>query len=424
MNVVFYLSSKYLNFKGNERGISAVSKIAFFTVVVSTAAAILILSAVNGLHEDTLSRIMAKDAHTILLGIGKGISDYDEYVDDLLQLDGITFSYPYNESEALISGEHGVWGAEIKAYPAGTYSNDESIVEEFPLTDGAWDFSMPHGIVIGTSLATNLGVAVGDKVELIVYSDDSMGMQSPFLVVGLFNSGYGEFDKSLAFIEFSDSQEIFGNEGYAHGIAVKVEDPENIEDYYSTINSVCRYSQWNWKRLNRNKIYSLENEKMLMLIILFIFFCVVFFNILSTMIAMVLDKRDSIAILKAMGLAPQKTMSVFLFDGFLLGAFGSTVGILIGLFLAVSVNSILSGVEWIIDKINLLAYFLGGWITGAPRPETFRIFRGDMQSLPILIQYGDILFVVLMAVFVSSLAVFLPANKAAKRRPVDSLRND
>jgi lipoprotein-releasing system permease protein len=167
-------------------------------------------------------------------------------------------------------------------------------------------------------------VKVGSIRLAILKADNFGGAQFPFRITGIFESGYSEYDANLFFISFKDSQEIYNNSGYAYGLALKVADPENIDDYLAPIGRVTPYFPWTWKRLNRNKLYSLDNEKMLMMIILFVFFVVVFFNILSTMIAMVLDKREEIGILKAMGLKPKESLYVFLFDGFIMGSAGAS----------------------------------------------------------------------------------------------------
>lgn len=425
MNIIYYLASKYLKFKAGDRGISAIAVIAFFTIVLSTAAGIVILSTVNGMHEDLYQRIMAKDAHILLLGPGEGIADYDTVISNLMTVPGVTSVVPFSDGQVLLKGASQVRGAALKAYPASFYTNDAQFASEIPVTSGTLDFSKRHSIVIGSVLATNLQAGIGTILWMIINNGaGGMGEQFPFRVTGIFQSGYEEYDENLVFISFRDSQEIYHSGGYAYGLAMKVADPDNVDAYLPVLAQKTSYYPWTWKRLNRNKLYSLENEKMLMMIILFVFFAVVFFNILSTMIAMVLDKREEVGILKAMGLRPREGLNVFLFDGFIMGAVGSLAGTVLGLFVCISMNPLLRIIEKSVNLVNWAAYYLAGWMVKSPKPAPYLMFGGEMQKFPMLVQFGDILFVSALAVAVSVLAVVAPAWKAAKMRPVEALRHD
>ena len=318
MNIILYLASKYLKFKASDRGISAIAVIAFLSIVVSSAAAIVILAAANGFHSNLREKLMYRDAHIIILGPGRGIGNYEQYIDKILEIEGVEDAVPYFDRQALIKGRLNTWGALVKAYPGKFYETDREFSEQFRLIDGEFDFSSPHSIILGENLAINIGATVGSWVHLTVYSEEFFSLQYRFRVSGIFSAGFAEYDSTLAFMSFEDAQNVFDAVGYAYGIAVRVKDPMNVEKYMPLISEVCPYQKWHWKSLNRNSLIALENEKMLMQIILAFFFVVVSFNMLSTMIAMVLDKKEEIGILKAMGLKPGDALHVFLFDGFLI----------------------------------------------------------------------------------------------------------
>ncbi len=424
MNIIYYLASKYLKFKAGDRGISAIAVIAFFTIVLSTAAGIVILSTVNGMHKQLYERIMAKDAHVLILGPGKGIPDYETVISNFQALPGVTAAIPFFDGQVLLKGPGRVWGAALKAFPQEFFTNDAEFAAEFPVTAGSMTFEKPHSLVVGESLATNLQVKVGSIVWMILNNGGFTGSQFPFRVTGIFRSGYSEYDANLIFITVKDAQEIFDARGYAYGVALKVADPQNIDDYLPAIGRISPYFPWTWKRLNRNKLFSLENEKMLMMIILFVFFVVVFFNILSTMIAMVLDKREEVGILKAMGLKPREGLYVFIFDGFIMGTLGSLMGTLFGLLACVSMNALMRFIENVVNLVNWAAYYLVGWMVKSPKPVPFELFGGEMQKFPMLVQFGDVMFVSLLAIFVSTFAVIVPAWQASRMRPVEVLRND
>ncbi len=427
MNSIVYLAAKYLNFKASDRGLSTIAVIALLTIVISNAAAVVILSAANGFHENFMKKLMTKDAHVTVLGPGKGIPDYESLILELKKVKGVTSVIPFFDKQALLRGRFNVWGSFIKAIPSDFYSRDTNFKSQFVVLDGKFDLSRPHSIILGDNLALNLGVSVGSFVYVTVYSDDFFSMQYKFRVTGIFSAGYAEYDSSLSFISFKDAQEIFESKGYAYGLAIQVKDPMRVEKYLSAIGKVCSYSKWTWKNTNRNNLIALENEKMLIYIILALFFMVVGFNILSTMIAMVLDKKEEIGILKAMGLKPGATLHVFLFVGFLLGSLGSLIGTALGLLITIGLNGILRGIEIYIDLINNLAYFMVFWVHPIPKPAAFHFFKSSVYYLtqfPIAIELNDLIFIVMLSVVLATLAVIIPARNASKMRPVEVLRND
>lgn len=427
MNIILYLATKYLKFKSSDRGLSRIAIIAFLTIVISSGAAVVILSAANGFHNNIRDNVMHKDAHIIVLGPGKGISDYEDYIEDISQIPGVEAVIPYFDRQALIKGRLNTWGSLIKAYPKKFYETDKIFKDKFKIIDGELDFSEPHSIVLGENLAMNLGATVGSWVYLTVYSEEYFSIQYKFQVAGLFTAGYAEYDANLSFITFEDAQEIFDAYGYAYGLALRVKKPMKVEEYMPKISKVCPYQKWHWKSLNRNNLIALENEKMLMQIILAFFFVVVSFNMLSTMIAMVLDKKQEIGILKAMGLKPGEALHVFLFDGFLIGNLGSALGIIFGLLITNTLNTILKGFEYIIDAVNWSAFYIANLFRPIPPPTHFEFFKSSVyyiNEFPLDVQFFDIMFVIILSVVVSTLAVIIPAWKASKLRPVEVLRND
>lgn len=427
MKSVFYLATKYLKIKSSDRGLSAIALIATLTIIISSAAAVVVLSIANGIHNNFMQKLMVRDAHVVVLGYGKGIPEYQSYVNAISNIPGVKSVYPYFEQQALMKGSLNTWGAAIMGVPTNYYDTDTDFRRQLLIEDGKFDLSRPFSIVLGYNLAINLGVRVGDPVLVTVYSDAAMGAQYRFIVAGTFSVGNKDFDSGLAFISFPDAQFLFEAPDLAYGIAVKVDKPFEVEKYMKPIREACPYYAANWKRLHRNDLAAIEDEKTFVQILLFFFFAVVAFNILSTMIGMVLDKKQEIGILKAMGLNPTKTMQVFVLDGFLLGVFGSLTGILLGLFIAIGFNDILRCFEILVDAVNYGGYYLVAWFKHLPHPEPFHIFNSDVyyiDKFPMLIQLGDLLFIMLSSVALSTLAVLYPAWTASKMRPVEVLRND
>ena len=352
MNIVLYLASKYLKFKASDRGLSAIAVIALLTIITSSAAAVVILSAANGIHNNFMQKLMSRDAHVVVLGPGKGIPNYQEYMADLGKIKGVKSVFPYFERQALLKGNLNVWGSVIMGIPEEQYDRDPEYKKQFVMQEGKFDIKSPLSMVMGYNLALNLGVTVGSVVYVTVYNESFFSVQYKFRVTGIFSAGHKEYDSTLAFISFKNAQFIFDSAGYTYGLALKVEKPFEVEQYMRAIRDACPYSAFSWKTLHRNDLAALQDEKMLIMIILVLFFFVVGFNILSTMIAMVLDKKEEIGVLKAMGLKPYDALKVFLLDGYFLGIIGSAAGVLIGLLVTVTLDNILKFIEVLVNFVN------------------------------------------------------------------------
>lgn len=427
MNIVLYLASKYLKFKASDRGLSAIAVIALLTIITSSAAAVVILSAANGIHNNFTQKLMSKDAHVVILGPGKGIPNYPEYMSELKKIKGVKSVFPYFERQALLKGNLNVWGSVIMGIPEDQYDKDPEYKKQFILQEGKFDIKSPMSIVMGYNLALNLGVTVGSTVYVTVYNESFFSVQYKFKVSGVFSAGHKEYDSTLAFISFKNAQFIFDSIGYTYGLALKVDKPFEVEQYMHEIRNTCPYTAFSWKTLHRNDLTALQDEKMLIMIILAFFFIVVGFNILSTMIAMVLDKKEEIGVLKAMGLKPNDTLKVFLLDGFFLGIVGSVAGVLIGLLITVTLDNILKFIEVAVNFVNNMAYGLVSWVRPMRAPSEFQFFNSSVyyiDKFPMQIQFGDLLFVMALSVALSTIAVIVPAFNASRLRPVEVLRND
>jgi lipoprotein-releasing system permease protein len=427
MNIVLYLSSKYLKFKVSDRGLSVMAVIALLAIVIGSAAAVVILSAANGFHNNLLQKLMSKDSHMIILAPGRGIPAYQQYIDKISNIKGVKSVIPYFERQALLKGALNTWGATVMGIPSEFYGRQKDFQNQFHMESGAFDLNKPLSIVLGYNLADNLGVGPGSIVELSVFSESFFTLQYKFKVAGTFSVGYRDYDSSLAFISFKDSQLIFDAAGYAYGLAVRVDKPFEIDSYVREVRKVCPYTPFTWKTLHRNDYAALQDEKVMIMIILAFFFIVVAASILSTMIAMVLDKKEEIGILKAMGLKPSDTLKVFLFNGFFLGAGGGVFGVLLGLLVSISLNDILRFIETMVDFVNFTAYYAIMWMKRMPAPENFKFIKSSVyyiDKFPMQILWSDLVFVFLLSVALSTLAVIVPAFTASKMRPVEVLRND
>ena len=429
MNWIIYLSSKYLNVKASERGISAISIIAFLGILFSCSGAIIILSIFNGLHDNFIKKIQTKDAHISILSPQNGISGYESLIKGLEKIKGIKSAYPFFEGQSLLKGNFNTFGSAVMGIPDTLYRSDLSFSNQFKMEEGSFDLRKPYSIVIGYNLAANLGVSVKDKVKLAIYNEEFFALEYEFIVTGIYTAGIKEYDVNLCFIPFSSAQIVWNRPEQSYGIAVKLLHPEDSDWLVKEVRAVIpeQYSVFTWKELHSGELNTYKDQKNLVMVVLFFFFVIVGFNILSTMMGMVLDKKTEIGILKAMGLTPGDTQKVFLINGFFLGITGSSAGVFIGIFFSSLMNDILRLIEITIDFFNRSSYSLTSGLIKIPKPEPFHFFDSAVyyiDKIPIKLELGDLVLVFIASTLLSCLAVIIPASRAGKFRPVEVLRKD
>jgi lipoprotein-releasing system permease protein len=271
--------------------------------------------------------------------------------------------------------------------------------------------SRPSGIVIGRELAKNLNTFLGDEMTVV----SPMGTITPagmmpkyrrFEVVAIFDSGMFEYDTSLAFISLPTAQRFFGLGDAVSGLQVKVDDVDRAPKVAQALRRDLGFPYWtrDWTEMNRNLFAALRVEKVTMFVILALIVLVAAFNIVSTLIMMVMEKRRDIAILKAMGATKRAIMKIFVLQGLIIGITGTASGAIGGVVLASSLEQI----RGLLERVLQISVF----------PKDVYYF----DQLPVKLQGLDFTLITLAAVVLSFLATLYPAWNAARLDPVEILR--
>jgi len=267
------------------------------------------------------------------------------------------------------------------------------------------------GIIIGRELAKNLGISLFDTVEIL----SPMGISTPmgmvpriktFLVVGIFDSGFFEYDATLAFTSLKDSQSLMNMDNKVTGIEIKVDDIYQARTIAQRIVEKLGFPFWarDWMQMNKNLFAALKLEKRVMFIILALIVLVAAFNIICTLIMVVMEKNKDIAILKSMGATSRGIMKIFVLQGLIIGAVGTFLGAITGLLIATNLNQISLYVEKLLG-IKILpsdVYYL--------------------SSLPSQVNYWDLVVIVIGSLLISFLATLYPSRSASKLDPAEALR--
>jgi len=407
MQFELFVSLRYLLARRKQAFISVISLISVLGVAIGVASLIVVLGVMNGFSENLRDKILGLNSHLIVGSVKQSIDGYESLVDKSLKVDGITAATPFIYYEVMLSAPTGVKGVVLRGIDPQTAGQVLSIEKD--LVSGSLtalsDAGPLPGIVIGKELATRLGLSLGSRVSLLAPSGKkSAAGFSPkiifFNVVGIFNSGMYEYDSSLAFISIPEAQKLLGFEGdYVTGIEYRVRDIDGVqkigEALVRALGGFPLYAR-NWIEMNQNLFAALKLEKTAMAVILIMIVLVGSFSIITTLVMMVMEKTKDIAVLMALGATPPQIRNIFILQGSLIGALGTSLGFGLGL----TICSLLKKYQFI--KLPADVYYL--------------------DHLPVKIELLDMSFIAMAAMALCFLATLYPAKQAAKMQPTEALR--
>jgi lipoprotein-releasing system permease protein len=373
-------------------------------------ALIVILSVLNGLETETRTRLLALSAHATV-SAPEGFADWRVLERRFAGTPGLAAVTPYARLEGMLAA-----GASLRpAVVRGILPEEEGAASDLPrlVERGALDNLIPGGrrILLGRALAGNLGVDTGDAVDLLVprvVDGRVLPRYAPFTVAGIINAGVPDHDTSLALVHLADASELKGLDGAADGVALKFDDPFLVRGFAAAqrdgFDSAWRYSDWTQEY--RNLFTAMRIEKLMMSIILLMIVGVAAFNVVASLMMVVIDKQKDIAILRTYGLEARRVARIFIVQGAAIGLVGALLGMGLGLALAYNIDVVVPWLE---------------------RTFRFQIMPGDVYyvtALPSEVQLFDVVAVPLAAFALAMLATLYPARRAAAIAPAIALRYD
>jgi lipoprotein-releasing system permease protein len=376
-------------------------------IAIGVMALIVVLSVMNGFENDIQAKILGTQSHIVISSIKGGIENPGSTMAMVMKEKGVVAATPFILSQGLVSAQGGISGAVIRGI------NPESASKVIRLKDiiirGTFDLDA-SGVLIGTELASNLGVDIGDAITLISPNGTitPLGMiptSMTFLVRGIFSTGMYEFDSNMVYISLEAAKKLFMVQ-MPSGIEIKVNDIYAADSIARGIVRHLDDGYWakTWKDMNRSLFSALKLEKTIMFIILMFIILVAAFSIISTLIMLVMEKRKDIAILKSMGATTEQILRIFMTMGLTIGITGSLMGLVLGLLLTHNLNAVVAGVEYIF-KIEVM-------------PKDVYYITG----LPTKIEPLEVTFITIASFLLSFFATIYPARQAAKQDPVEVIR--
>lgn len=411
MSYELFIARRYLRSKRKVKFISVITLISVGGVFVGVTALIIVLAVMNGFESEVRSRIVGTTAHVNVLAFhDEGIEDYQEILPVIERVEHVMAAAPFIYYKAAIrSKRHSdgilVRGIDPPLETRVTELGDNILYGQLRLeSQPGEDGKVLPGIVLGATLADALGVILGQKVTLLSLRDtgDAVTWMVPkaaqFRVTGIFETGMYEYDSAMAYISIQAAGKLFDLGDRVTGIQVKTDNLYKAGAVAKSIDKALGYPYYtvDWMHMHKNLFSWMTLEKWGMFIVLSLIVIVATFNIISTLIMVVMEKTKDIGILKSMGATSGSIMRIFMFEGLLVGLVGTLLGCVGGYLIC-----------WSQETFHFFSL----------PPEIYFI-----NTLPVEMKIMDFVKVTVAAMGLCFLATVYPARKAAKLVPVDAIR--
>jgi lipoprotein-releasing system permease protein len=408
-----WIGLRYLRARRDNRFVGFISGIAMTGIALGVMTLIAVLSVMNGFERDLQRRILDIVSHATLEGDGGRLDDWQEVTRRTVDQPGVVAIAPFIEGRGmLVAGERSA-AVELRAVVPAEERRVTAI--ERHLSGRGLDELKPGGwrILLGRGLAEKLAVKAGDAVQVVI----AQGNVTPagvtprmrrFTVAGFIDVGMYEFDQGLALMHLDDARRLYRMGDAVTGLRFTFDDPEiaarRIRELAEGLGG--RYFISDWSRRHGNFFRSIQVTKSIMFVVLLLVVAVAAFNIISTLVMVVKEKRADIAILRTQGGSPRDMLTIFLTQGSIIGVVGTAAGVALGLLIAANVTTIVAGLERVlgITLVDPRVYFI--------------------SELPADVRSGEVLLIAGLALALGVLATIYPAWRAAKTQPAEALRQE
>ncbi|MDB4042139.1 lipoprotein-releasing ABC transporter permease subunit [Methylophilaceae bacterium] len=407
-----WVASRYTSLKNKNNFISFISLTSILGITLGVMALIIVLSVMNGFQSELKSRIISVSSDIEITSTKFTINDWQKISESIKGSKNVLASAPYSQNQAMVAMGRFNRGVIVR----GISPEIEFGVSDLhnKITKGSFKLEPEKfNIIIGSGLARYFGLDIGDKISVI----SSQANYSPlgmlprlkqFKVSGIFDVGMYEYDAGLVLIHLSDAQKFFQLDQDVSGIRVKLEDLDRTQSTTRNIDKLINqdnsYFISDWTKQHSNLFAAIQMEKRVMFIILTLIIAVAAFNIVSTLVMGVTEKKSDIAILRTLGASQKSILMIFMAQGLMIGIIGTFLGILFGVIISINISTIVPFIEGLFN-VQVLP------------PDVYYL-----SELPSKLILKDIFSIGIMGVLLSFFATIYPSIKATNIDPATALK--
>ncbi len=408
-NLESFIAFRYLKSKRDERFVSISSFFSFIGITIGVATLIIVMSVMNGFRIELLDKIIGINGHAVVyLNLKKNtnINSITESIENLSNVDFVSEELEFN---AMISFNKAASGILVKGIEKADLLERNSISNN--IVEGNLDNFNKKSVVIGSRLASYLGININQKIRLLTSNSNktpfgSIPITDEYTVIGIFDVGMYDYDRNIIFIPRNQGASLVKTNRDITQLEIFLLDSKKLEDSLSNISKILEDNGkvFSWKRLHKELFNALEIEKKVMFLILFLIIFVAAFNLISSIIMIVKDKERGIGILRSLGVKRSEIQRIFIIVGSVVGFFGTIIGTLVGILFSINIGKIQKFLEKLFDS-NLFSaevYFF--------------------NIIPSKIDYTEVAIIFSISISLSILSTIYPSWKASKIEPANVLR--
>ncbi|MBO6679056.1 lipoprotein-releasing ABC transporter permease subunit [Parvibaculum sp.] len=403
------LAMRYLRSRRREGIVSVIAGISFAGIMLGVATLIIVMSVMNGFRTELLSRILGVNGHMFVQGVGTNITDYDTIAARIAKVPGVVSVAPLVDGQVMVQSARNAGGALVRGMREADLKN-LSIVSE-SVTAGSLDGLDEGGVAVGSRLAMNLGLTVGDNITLLspkgaITPFGTAPKVGSFPIRAIFELGMSEYDASFVFMSLDEARAFFRTYEGVSALEIRLANPDRVNDFVKPVSVAAGpcCTATTWQQRNESFFSALQVERNVMFLILTLILIVASLNIISGLVMLVKDKGRDIAVLRTMGATRGAVMRAFFISGASIGVAGTLAGFALGLVFCLNIET------------------LRQWLSELSGTELFSPEVYFLSRMPAEVDASEVTAVVLMALFLSFAATLYPAWRAASLDPVEALR--
>jgi lipoprotein-releasing system permease protein len=401
---------RYLRARRKEGFISVIAGFSFLGITLGVATLIIVMAVMNGFRQELFDKMLGLNGHVVVHSLNPNFTNYDDVAGKIRAVPGVKYALPLIEGQVMVSTTTSSTGALVRGLRENDLKELKAVSSKirFGTLDG---FDKKDGVALGTRLANDLNVKVGDYVTLLTSRGASTALGTAprvkrYPVVAIFEIGMSEYDSSILFMPLAEAQRYFSHPDSVTVLEVVLDSPDEVSDLGPKILQTGGRSIYvsDWRQRNATFFTALQVERNVMFLILALIVLVAALNIISGLIMLVKDKGRDIAILRTMGASRGSVMRIFFITGASIGIVGTLAGLLIGVLVCANIERLREFIGWITD-------------TELFSPELYYL-----SQLPAEMDTGETVSVVVMALVLAILATLYPSWRASRLDPVEALR--